>query len=71
MHLKNSVERRMTNIENALDRKMIRIVDQTTELAKTNANSWQLPFIFLVVVISAAGAGLYYFYRKLQKMHLL
>lgn len=71
MQMKGSVERKMTNIESALDRKMNRIETKTTELAQNNATGWKLPFLILVVIIVAAAAGLYYMYLRLQKMHIL
>lgn len=69
--MKGSVERKMTNIESALDRKMARIETKTTELAQNNAGGWKLPFMILVVIIATAAGGLYYFYRRLLKMHIL
>jgi hypothetical protein len=71
MQMKGSVERKMTNIESALDRKMARIETKTTELAQNNSGGWKLPFLVLLVVIFAAAGGLYYFYLRLQKMHIL
>lgn len=69
--MKGSVERKMTNIESALDRKMARIETKTTELAQYNAGGWKLPFLILLVIMAAAAGGLYYFYRRLLKMHIL
>ncbi len=71
LQMKGSVERKMTNIESALDRKMNRIESKTTELTKNNGGSWKWPFIILVIIFIAAAGGLYYFYLRLQKMHIL
>jgi hypothetical protein len=73
--MKGSVERKMTNIESALDRKMVNLESKTTELAKTTADrsgsTWFWPFVVLVIVLAGVGAGLYAFYLKMRKMHIL
>jgi hypothetical protein len=71
MQMKGGIEKKMSNIESALDRKMTRLETQATELVTTGNDSWKLPFILLVVVVSAAGIGLYMFYEKLKKKHFL
>lgn len=69
--MKGTVERKMSNIESALDRKMTRMESKTSEMAQSNAGAWRLPFMVLLVVIIGAAIGLYYFYLRLKKMHLL
>ncbi len=72
MQMKGSVERKMTNIESALDRKMTNLESKASEIAQTSvASSWKLPFFILVVVLGAVGVGLYLFYLKMRKMHIL
>lgn len=69
--MKSLVDRKMTNIESALDRKMGTLETKATEIASQSSSSWKLPFIILILFIGAAGVGLYLFYLKIQKMHLL
>lgn len=71
MQMKGSVERKMSNIESALDRKMTRIESKASEIVQTGSAAWRLPFFILLVVFLASAGGIYYFYRRLQKMHLL
>jgi len=71
MQMKGSVEKKMMNIETSLDRKMTRLQSQADEFGKENAGSWKLPFLILVVLLVAAAVGLYFFYEKMRKMHLL
>jgi mannose-binding lectin 2 len=71
MQMKGSVERKMSNIESALDRKMTRMESQASEMANTSSESWKLPFFLLLIVIVAAAVGLYLFYLKMKKMHIL
>ena len=69
--MKSQVERKMSNIESSLDRKMTRMEEKTEQMQSSEAGSWKKPFLFLVVIILAAGAGLYKFYRNLLKRHIL
>lgn len=69
--MKGSVERKMSNIESALDRKMTNLEVKATELTKTDSGSWKLPFMILVMIMVAAAIGLYLFYLKMKKMHIL
>lgn len=71
LQMKGSVERKMSNIESALDRKMGRIESKTSEMAMTSSSAWRMPFFLLLLVMAAAAGGLFYFYRRLQKMHIL
>jgi hypothetical protein len=73
LQMKGSVERKMINIESALDRKMNSLESKTTELANsaTGSTSWKLPFFILIVVLAAIFVGLYLFYLKMKKMHIL
>lgn len=71
MQMKGSVERKMNNIESSLDRKMSTMEEKASTIVTTNAGSWKLPFLFLLVIITAAGIGLYFFYKSLLKKHLL
>jgi hypothetical protein len=71
LQMKGNVERKMFNIESALDRKMNTLETKTTELTKTDAGGWKLPFLILSMIIVAAAIGLYLFYLKMKKMHIL
>jgi hypothetical protein len=71
LQMKGNVERKMFNIETALDRKMNTLEVKTAELTKTDAGGWQLPFFILTMVVVAAAIGLYLFYLKMKKMHIL
>lgn len=69
--MKGAVEKKMLNIETSLDRKMSRLQSQAEDLGKESAGSWKLPFLILVVLMLGAAVGLYFFYEKMRKMHLL
>jgi hypothetical protein len=71
--MKGQVDRKMINIESALDRKMTKFETKASELAKSGGaeGGWKLPFFILVAVLLAVGVGLYVFYLKMRKMHFL
>lgn len=71
LQMKGSVERKMLNIESSLDRKMTRLQSQAEELGKESAHSWKIPFLIIVVLMIGAAVGLYLFYERMRKMHLL
>ena len=71
LQMKGSVERKMSNIERALDRKVSTIETKTNEITKIESGSWKLPFLILAMVMVAAAIGLYLFYLKMKKMHIL
>ena len=71
LQMKGTVEKKMLNIETSLDRKMSRLQSQAEDLGKESAGSWKLPFLILVVLMLGAAVGLYFFYEKMRKMHLL
>ncbi len=71
LQMKGAVEKKMLNIETSLDRKMSRLQSQAEDLGKESAGSWKLPFLILVVLMLGAAVGLYFFYEKMRKMHLL
>lgn len=74
LQMKGQVDRKMINIESALDRKMDKFESKASELAKAGGggeSGWKVPFFILVAVLVAVGVGLYMFYQKLRKMHLL
>mmetsp|Transcript_21464 Transcript_21464/g.48610 ORF Transcript_21464/g.48610 Transcript_21464/m.48610 type:complete len:430 (-) Transcript_21464:197-1486(-) len=66
-----NVERKMSNIEDSLDRKMTRLESQAEGLGRQNAGSWKIPFLILALLLVLGGVGLYLFYEKMRKMHLL
>lgn len=69
------VDRKFSNMEMALDRKLENVVEEkTNEIKKTasiSSSTWQLPFLFLLVLIIAASVAMWMFYQKIRKMHLL
>jgi predicted PurR-regulated permease PerM len=69
--MNGQVNKKMMNIENALDRKMSNLEQKAEEFSKEGATSWRLPFLILLVLMIAAAVGLYLFYERLRKMHLL
>lgn len=69
--MKGSVERKMSNIESSLDRKMSNMENKASDIVNTNAGSWKIPFLILLIVLVGAGIGLYMGYRNLLKKHLL
>lgn len=69
--MKGGIEKKMSNIESALDRKMTRIESQASEITTNSGDNWKLPFFMLSLVIVAAAVGLYMFYLKMKKMHIL
>ncbi|GMH90093.1 hypothetical protein TrVE_jg2740 [Triparma verrucosa] len=82
--VESKMERRITNLEKQLDRKVQRTVnkaqkstqdeiDNMKEFAEKNADSggWRLPFMFLAVLVFVAGTAAYRHYRYLIKSHLL
>lgn len=71
LQMKGTVEKKMLNIETSLDRKMSRLQTQADDYGRENAGSWKIPFFILVAVMIAAGVGLYFFYERMRKMHLL
>lgn len=72
LQMKGQVDRKMINIESALDRKMNKFETKASELAKSGGEGgWKLPFFILVAVLVAVGIGLYVFYQKMRKMHFL
>ena len=70
MQMKGNVERKMTNIESSLDRKVSNIQVQTAE-ARRSQSGWIIPFIVLCAIVLSGAVGLYLFYLKMKKMHIL
>lgn len=71
LQMKGSVERKMSNIESSLDRKMSNMESKASNIVNSNAGSWKIPFLILLIVLAAGGVGLYMGYRNLLKKHLL
>ena len=82
--VESKMERRITNLEKQLDRKVQRTVtkakkdtqdeiDNMKEYAEKNydGSGWRLPFVFLVFLVIGAGFMGYRHYRYLIKSHLL
>lgn len=69
-----NVNQKMFTIEEELDRKIrdiqfeqSKIIDQP----KQSPSSWHIPFFILLILIIASIAGMWMFYQKIKKMHLL
>lgn len=74
LQMKGTVDRKMSNIESSLDRKMSQLENKASDLGRDSvaaAASWRWPFIILVTIMIAGAIGLYMFYLKMKKMHLL
>lgn len=70
-HMKQSVDRRMGAVETAMDGKMTRLAEQAKKINMNQAGSWKIPFFIITLVIIAGAIGMYIFYQKIRKMHLL
>jgi hypothetical protein len=46
-------------------------IDASLEVSKSSASSWKIPFLIVVLVLIAAAIGLFVFYKRLLKRHLL
>ncbi len=68
--MKSQVERKMSNIESSLDRKMTRMEEKTEQMQTADAGSWKIPFLFLTIALLGGAVVLYRFYKHLLKMHL-
>lgn len=71
--MRGSMDERLTsrvgNLERRVDDKITGAVEKG--VMRTGAGSWKLPFAILVVVLVVVGVGMYRWYEKLRKTHLL
>ena len=79
----SKMEKRITNLEKQLDRKMQRQVNKQAKGLKDDMDAlrdgfdgidnggWKTPFFFLILIVFAVGFWGYRHYRKLIKSHLL
>ena len=69
----NRVNRRVTNqlttLERGVNRKVAEIFEE--EVVRSGGLSWKAPFMVLVVIVASIGIGLYSWYQRLRKTHLL
>jgi len=62
-----SIIHKLSLLEKQIDSKMTEHINQTVQ----SSSGWQLPFIFLILIIGISGISLNRWYRKLKKTHLL
>ncbi len=65
--MKRTLDSRIGNLNMAVGKTM----DQKLKESSIDAQGWKLPFLIIVVLLVAAGIGLYLFYNHLRKTHLL
>jgi len=61
----------MTNRLHEVEGSYITQATLVHEDMKIDKRSWLIPFLILLVLMIGAGVGLYLFYEKMRKMHLL
>lgn len=70
-----SLENQMTGNLNqrvrGLENKMGKQIESTLETTRSSAGGWKLPFMIVILVLIVAAIGLYMFYMKLKKIHML
>jgi len=78
----NQLSHKMSNIEYALERSVtskLNVAEGTYiskahsmhEDLKIDKGAWMIPFLILLVLMIGAGVGLYLFYARMRKIHLL
>ena len=61
----------MTYIEKSLNSKMEDLELKALEASKVGDGAWKMPFVIVVVIVLGGAVGLWMFYEKMRKMHLL
>jgi mannose-binding lectin 2 len=64
--LKGQINQKVTRVERQIEKDMNKL-----EKLGSSAGSWKVPFILMLLVMIAAGIGMFMFYRKMMKIHLL
>ena len=67
--LTNNINRKAKTLENDITKSIEETIDSKT--INTNSGGWKLPFLLLVMFIVGCAIGLYLFYLKLKKTHML
>ena len=80
----NHLTRKIDNIAYALERSVTNKLHEVegTYVSKAHTlhedlkvgkkgHAWMIPFLILVVIMIGGAVGLYLFYQKMRKMHLL
>ena len=81
----NQLSRKIDNIEYALERSVTnrfhevegtymsraQSIHEELKVEEKKGPAWMIPFMILVVLMIGGAIGLYLFYEKMRKMHLL
>ena len=69
--LENQMTGNMNQRVRGLENKMGKQIESSLESSRSSAAGWKLPFLIVVLVLIVAAIGLYMFYMKLKKIHML
>ncbi len=79
--LKGTVDRKITNVADNLERKLdVKVEKSATKAATTAAaaagsggssGDWKIPFAMLCLLFIACSIGFYRFYEKMRRSHIL
>jgi lectin, mannose-binding 2 len=69
LQMNGNLNRKVRGLESNLNKQFEESVANT--LADSGAGGWKMPFLAVVVVLLAAAIGLFIFYQKLKKRHIL
>lgn len=64
--MKGQINQKVTRVERQIEKDMDKL-----EKMGSSAGSWKVPFFLMLLVMVAAGIGMYMFYRRMMKIHLL
>merc|ERR1712000_36178 len=67
LQLNGNMNRKAKGMESQLNKQL----ESSLESSMTSAGSWKLPFLIIVVLLLASAIGLFIFYKKLIKRHIL
>ena len=69
---KHNVDKKLSNIEVALNRKLERLQMRADELTQQKSSgSWKLPFVLVLIVLLGSLAAIGMFYEKMRKTRLM
>ncbi len=75
-----STSSRLTQLEEQLRNNILQLKNKATDIEKdvekklstiSNNSGWKLPFLLILLILGGAAVGLYIFYQRLKKMHML
>jgi F0F1-type ATP synthase assembly protein I len=78
-HDTHSISFRLSQLEEQLRDNVLQLKNTATAIEKDfdkrissiSINGWRLPFLFILLILVGATIGIYLFYQKLKKMHML